>query len=166
MWTVLWLIAIGIILLFASAILVGAPFLPTLKQQVEPALDLLDLKPGQTMLELGSGDGRMLIAAAKRGIHSVGYEVNPLLFMYSYLITRRHRKYVRVIWGDYWRVEWPPADGIFTFLLKPYMEKLNKKVIQYKPKNVKKLKLVSFAFSIDSKKPARKKEGLFLYEYQ
>ncbi|MEK7603421.1 MAG: hypothetical protein AAB459_04245 [Patescibacteria group bacterium] len=165
-WMVAWIAAVILVLLFALVILVGAPFLPTLRAHVDPAFELLALKPGQTMLELGSGDGRMLIAAAQRGIKSVGYELNPLLFMYSWLITRKYRKYVLVIWGDYWRVSWPQADGIFVFLLNPYMKKLDKKIIQYQQDFVKPIKLVSFAFKIPGRKPIKKIDGLFLYKYQ
>ena len=162
LWTVAWAISIALVLLFSLVILVGAPFLPTLKNHVEPALDMLNLKPGQTLLELGSGDGRILIAAAKRGINSFGYELNPLLVVYSWLITRKYRKHVHIIWGNYWVKPWPRADGVFVFLLQPYMQKLDKKIIQYKHKPVK---LVSFAFDIKSRKAAANKQGMYLYVY-
>jgi len=162
-WTTAIIIFSGLVLIFSLVILVGAPFLPTLNTQVESAFELLDLKPGQTMLELGSGDGRMLVAAALRDIKSIGYEINPLLFIYSWLITRKHRKYVRVIWGDFWQKSWPKANGIFVFLLNPYMKKLDTKIIQYKHKPVK---LVSFAFKVPGRKATKTKDGMFLYEYK
>lgn len=160
---VIYFICIGITFLFSFVVLVGAPFLPTLKKQVDSAFELLDLKPGQTMLELGSGDGRMLVAAARRGIKSVGYEINPLLYVYSRLITRKYRKYVRVIWGNYWHKQWPQSDGIFVFLLQSYMEKLDKKIIDECNKPVR---LVSLAFKIKERKHSGKKNGLFLYIYK
>lgn len=161
-----WNIAvIGCAILFVCFVFViafGAPFLPTLKSQVTKALDLVDLKPGQTLLELGSGDGRILIEAAKRGINSVGYELNPLLVVYSWLITWRYRKQIKIVWGNYWRKKLLPADGIFVFLLQPYMEKLDTKIAQESKKPVK---LVSFVFYIPNKKPTKKKDGLLLYRY-
>ena len=66
-------IALALILIFGYVILFGAPFLPTLKNQIEAIFELLDLKEGQTLIELGSGDGRILLEAAKRGINVVGY---------------------------------------------------------------------------------------------
>jgi SAM-dependent methyltransferase len=157
----LWVL-IGIVLAFGLVVLVGAPYLPTLNEQKRSALDMLDLQPGQTMLELGSGDGRMLKAAAERGLHVVGYELNPLLVIFSVLLTWKYKKQVRVVWGNYWHKDWPKAEGIYTFLLSKYMPKLDKKIIQEYGENVK---LVSFAFEIPNRQPVRSEKGLFLYKY-
>jgi SAM-dependent methyltransferase len=148
---------------FAGVLLAGAPYLPTLAPQVAAALELADLRPGQTLLELGCGDGKVLIAAARQGIGVVGYELNPLLAAVAWLRTRRYHKLVTVIWGDFWGRPWPEAQGIFVFLLPRYMEKLNKKVIQYKHKPVK---LVSFAFQIPGKQANAEKAGVYLYTYK
>ena len=147
---------------FTFVVAFGAPVLPTLKPKVAIALELIDLKPGQTLLELGSGDGRVLKAAAQQGLNAVGYELNPLLVIYSWLLTLRYRKQVNIKWGNYWNRKWPPADGIFVFLLQPYMEKLDAKIIKDCQKG---MKLVSFAFTIDSRPPAKTNDGLYLYKY-
>jgi SAM-dependent methyltransferase len=152
-----------IIFCFGFVLLFGAPFVPTLKSQIAVALDLLDLKPGQTMLELGCGDGRVLIAAAKRGCNAVGYELNPILVAIALLRTWRYRRLVVVHWGDYWRASWPVAEGIFGFILPRYMAKLNKKIVQYPYKPVK---LASFAFTIPQRSPVKTEQGVFLYEYR
>jgi 16S rRNA A1518/A1519 N6-dimethyltransferase RsmA/KsgA/DIM1 with predicted DNA glycosylase/AP lyase activity len=147
---------------FIFVIAFGAPFLPTLKPQVKKAIDLIDLKPGQTLLELGSGDGRILNEAAKREIYCVGYELNPLLVIYSLWLTRKNRKYIKIRMRNYWNVKLPSCDGVFVFLLTPYMEKLNKKIENEKQNKVK---LVSFAFEIPNKKPSKVVDGLYLYKY-
>lgn len=159
----IWLLAVFIlvVLLFGFVLLFGAPYLPTLSKQQETALELLDLKPGQTLLELGSGDGRMLEAAAKKGIKSIGYELNPLLAGYSWLITRRYKGLVSVRFGNFWTKPLPPCDGVYVFLLERYMEKLHKKITQEisTPVNV-----VSFAFKIPNFKHVTEKSGLYLYK--
>jgi SAM-dependent methyltransferase len=160
----IWLVVVPVVLLicFGGVLLFGAPYLPTLGPQVGVALKMADLKPGDTLLELGCGDGRVVIAAARQGLQVVGYELNPLLFAVTWLRSRRYRKQVRIIWGDFWQKPWPPADAIFTFLLPKYMSKLNKKVIQYPHKPVK---LISFAFVIPNLKPSAEKTGVYLYKY-
>ena len=158
----LLIIALVVVLCFGLGVFVGAPYLPTLQPQVETALKLAQLKPGQTLLELGCGDGKVMIAAAKQGIKTVGYELNPLLALFAWARTRRHRKLVKVIWGNFWRREWPHAEAVFVFLLPKYMSKLDKKIVQYSSHNVK---LVSFAFEIPGKTPVTVQDGVFLYDY-
>jgi ribosomal protein L11 methylase PrmA len=79
MLTILGLIAMGILACFGFVLIFGAPYLPTLDKPMKAALELAELKPGQTLLELGCGDGKVLIAAAKQGVHATGFELNPLL---------------------------------------------------------------------------------------
>lgn len=153
----------GLVLIFGLVVLVGAPYLPTLKPNVDEAIKLTGLKPGQRLLELGSGDGRVLLAAAKQGIHVVGYELNPILVLWSRVLTWRYRKLVVVKWGNFWLAKWPETDAIYTFLLQKYMKKLDNKVVQtYSGENIK---LVSLAFTIPGKKPAKQVKGLYLYTY-
>lgn len=153
---------IGLILVFGLVVLVGPPYVPTLQKQKLAALDLLDLTPGQTLLEVGSGDGRVMREAAKRGLKVVGIELNPVLVLVSRLVTWRYRKQVRVVWGNVWQVEWPSADGVFTFLLPRLMGRLDQRIAAW---HTKPLQLASFAFQIPGKKPTRQKQGVFLYKY-
>jgi hypothetical protein len=151
-----------LVLLFGFVVFFGAPYLPTLSPQVDAALKLADLKKGQHLLELGCGDGKVLVAAAKQGLRVTGYELNPVLAGISWLRTRRYKKQVRVVWGNFWLRKLPAADAIFVFLLPRYMNKLDKKVIQQSSKPVK---LVSFAFLIRGKEVTAEKEGVYLYTY-
>lgn len=163
--TLLLVIIFAVVVLFGFVVWVGPPYLPTMKLQIQTALDLLELKPGETMIELGSGDGRVARAAARRGINVVGYEINPLLVLYSRVATWRYRRQVRIVWGNMWTRKWPEeASAVYTFLLERFMTKLDKKITQtYTGKNIK---LVSFAFYIPKKKPSKEKNGIFLYKYQ
>ncbi|HSW85083.1 MAG TPA: methyltransferase domain-containing protein [Candidatus Saccharimonadales bacterium] len=158
----IFIIVSVIFICFAGVVLVGAPYIPTLSPQVNIALDLVKLKPDETLLELGCGDGKILIAAAEKGYKVIGYEINPILAIIAWIRTRKYGKNVRIIWGDYWHQAWPPANAIFVFLLSKYMLKLDKKIIQYPHKPIK---LVSFAFTIPDREIAKEKRGVFLYKY-
>jgi SAM-dependent methyltransferase len=147
---------------FGGVLMVGAPYLPTLTPQVVAALTLANLKAGDTLLELGCGDGKVLIAAAKAGYCAVGYELNPIMAAIAWLRTRRYGRKVKVVCGDFWRADWPPSSAIFTFLLPKYMDKLDKKIVQY---NTKPVNLVSFAFKIPNKAIDKELAGVFLYKY-
>lgn len=152
-----------ILLSFGLIVLIGAPYLPTLKQQQQQALDLLNLNKGQVLLDLGSGDGRLLLLAGRQGIKSVGIEANPFLVVISKILTWRYRKLITIKWANYWSNNWPPADGIYVFLHERFMHKLHKKIIQnYKGKNVS---VVSYAFKITDKKAVKTVGPMFLYKY-
>lgn len=157
-------LAICVVLIFGVVVFVGPPYVPTFRRQISTALDMLELQEGQTLLELGSGDGRVMLAAAQRGLKVVGIELNPLLVAVSWLVTFRYRKQVRVIWGSYWGPPWPRADAVFTFMLPRYMAKLDKRMELWRPKE--KTRLASFAFTIPGKEPAEIRDGVYLYEYK
>lgn len=163
MLTVIGLTLLFLILCFGFVLLFGAPYLPTLSKQASLALDMIDLKAGQTLLELGCGDGKILVAAARRGWKVVGYELNPLLVLVCLWRTRRYRKLVTIKWGNFWTQTWPPTDGIFVFVMQRQMHKLDTKIAQNANKP---LKLVSFAFTIPGKRPIKQQDGVYLYEYR
>jgi len=159
---IIWSAAIILILIFGAVLLVGAPYVPTLPAQRLQALELLKLKPGQTLYELGSGDGSLLKEAAARGLKAVGYEINPILVVISWIRTRRYGKSVKVRWGNFWKADLSQADGIFVFLLDRFMAQLDAKIqAEGKPG----VKLVSHAFKIPGRKPDIKKNAMLLYSY-
>lgn len=158
-WLVLLILLLG---LQFTVIRRGAPYVPTLSKQRRQALDLLDLQPGQTLIDLGAGDGAMLIAAAARGINAVGYEINPLLVIIAKIRTAKYRHNVTVIWGNFWKKHWPPAEGVFVFLTGNYMNQLE---IEMKTRFNRPVKLVTYGFSLNTKKPFKKSGALFLYKY-
>ena len=57
----------------------GAIYVPTEKERVKKMVEFLKIKPGQAVVDLGAGDGRLLIALAKAGAKAYGYEVDPFL---------------------------------------------------------------------------------------
>ena len=161
-------VLIALVLCFGLVVFIGPPYLPTLKPQVKAALDMLDLKEGQTLLELGCGDGVVLVAAAQRGLQVVGIELNPVLVLVCKLRTWRYRKQVKVVMGNYWDIRlWgDPAktDAIFGFVLPRYMSKLDKLIEKWRAG--KPVDLASFAFKIPDRRIVREEQGVFLYEYK
>src|SRR3990167_4404984 len=152
-WAV-WSLAVLLILAYGFVIPFGAPFLPTMKKDREAALDLLDLKPGQLFIDLGSGDGSLLMLAAQKGLRAEGYEINPFLWLYSWLRTRRYGRRVKVRLKSFWRADLNEADGVFVFLITKHMKRLAK-LINLRSGG-KPLKIVSHAFKIPGKKKGKK----------
>ena len=151
-----------VISLFGIVIVYGAPYVPTLTADAERALDLLDLSPGQTLLELGSGDGKMLLLAADRGIKSIGYELNPILYSFSKIRTRNN-ELIEVKFGNIWKKEWPDIDGMYVFLLDRFMPRLDAKITHYY-EGVS-IKVVTNSFGFPDRKPKETLKNMDLYVF-
>ena len=63
--------------------LLGAPFVPMNEEVLKRMIALLQVRPGEKAADLGSGDGRVVIALAKAGARAQGYEINPFLVFAS-----------------------------------------------------------------------------------
>jgi hypothetical protein len=146
--------------IFVFVILFGAPYVPTLSAQRKNALDLLDLKKGQTVYELGSGDGSLLLEAAERGLRGVGYEMNPILVLISKWRARRYPGMIKIFWSNFWKADFGGADGIFIFQMDRSMKQLEAKILKEKQGS---LKIASHAFKIPGKTPAAKAGAILLY---
>lgn len=159
--------AIGLVVAaFLLVVFRGAPYVPTHRAQVEQALDMLDVPKGGTIIDLGSGDGVFLKAAAKRGYRSIGYEINPFLCLISYLRCWRYRSQVRIRWRDFWLAPIPSdIDAVFVFLAGPYLRQLDKKLTHIHTKSGKPLTVISYGFLIPGKEPLRSTNALHEYHY-
>lgn len=156
----------GLALLF-GAFFRGAPYVPTHRRQVEAALDLLNLKAGSTVVDLGSGDGVFLKAAAKRGLAAYGYEINPVLCWVAKLRCWAFRTQVHVLWRDFWLTDFPEqTDAVFVFLNSLYMPKLHRRLVVEQKRLNKPLYVVSYGFTIPHKKLIKTAHGLNLYKYE
>jgi precorrin-6B methylase 2 len=68
---------IGIVAAQDKPLSLDVPYVPTPHDVVERMLTMASVKPGEFVIDLGSGDGRIAIAAAKRGARAYGVDLNP-----------------------------------------------------------------------------------------
>ena len=152
-----------VILSFGLGAILGAPFVPTHKRAVTAALDLVDLQPGQHLLDLGEGSGTLVVAAAKRGIRVTGIEINPVLWIIANIRIWPYRSRARVILGNYWQMTWPEADCIYIFLIGHYMARFS----QHLQKRTKRpVKVISYTFQVPGLRLEQTRDGLHLYYYE
>ena len=104
-----------------------APYYPTPESIVERMLDLVQLKAGEKMFDLGSGDGRIVIMAAQKyRADATGVELDSDLVQSS---TARIRqlgldKTAHIIYGDILKQNYASADVITVYLLPESNQKL------------------------------------------
>ncbi|HSX28107.1 MAG TPA: hypothetical protein VLF60_01515 [Candidatus Saccharimonadales bacterium] len=162
---IFWIVC-AVILLFAFVIFFGAPYLPTKRHQVAVALELLQVRAGATIVDLGSGDGILLKAAARQGAVVYGYELNPILCAVSWLRCLRYRQQVHIRCANFWHVELPAdTTGVYIFLLHRYMKRLDDKMTTEAKRLGHTVQLASFTFAIPGKQAAAVRDGVFLYTY-
>ena len=137
----LFLAIFGVFLLFFIITdFIGAPFAPSSLRTIRSMVRLAKLKPGMVVYDLGSGDGRLLFLAAKKGVTAVGFEINPLLVLitlnrvfFSHLRIMEvshtstevsHTSGVRVRWQNFWKADISDADVVFVYLLPSHVRTL------------------------------------------
>ncbi len=157
----IWILVL-IVVPFGLGAWLGAPYVPILKRDSDRILKLAGLKPGQTLIDLGSGDGRLLRAAAAQGITCIGYEINPYLVLVSRILCWRYRRLVTIHTADLWHIKLPPADVIYTFMLDRYMARLEKK---FEAEITRPTRVISYIFELPNRKPIEKTANTFIYEY-
>jgi hypothetical protein len=146
---------------FGLVVLFGAPYVPSLKPHMRAAFDLLSLEKGDLLLELGAGDGRVMLVALKRGYRVVGYELNPILALIAWLRTRRYGKRARVVWGDAFRVSWPDdTKAVYLFGVKRLVSKVDQRL-----RNNPGSKFVTVGFEVPERRADATKGAVHLYVY-
>ena len=110
-------------------------WVPNPPEMVERMLDLGKVTPRDFVVDLGSGDGRNVIAAARRGARALGVEYNPDLVD----LSRRHAAEAGVaeratfVQGDMYEADFSEATVLALFLLPQNLQKLMPKFMQLKP---------------------------------
>jgi precorrin-6B methylase 2 len=110
-------------------------WVPTPAELVEKMLDMAQVTPQDIVMDLGSGDGRNVIAAAKRGARAIGVEYNPDMVA----LSRRLAKEAGVsdkatfIEGDMFEADISKATVLALFLLPSNLDKLAPKFLALKP---------------------------------
>jgi hypothetical protein len=155
---------------FALAGFSAAPWVPLWKKDVRRMMEIAQVKPGQIVYDLGAGDGRILIIAAKEfKAKATGFEFAVLPYFLGCIKIRLKglKDQAKLKYRNFFLQDLSQADVICTFLTPQAMKKL-------KPKLAKEIKpgakIVSYAFSIPDWKPTKKdkpnKNTTVIYLYQ
>lgn len=105
------------------------PFVPATTKQIENVVKMLQSRRGP-LVDIGSGDGRIVIAAAKEGFTAVGYELNPWLVWYSrYRAWREGVQHLAKFYvSDLWKVTFSQYSNVVIFGVPQMMLQLEKKL--------------------------------------
>jgi tRNA G37 N-methylase Trm5 len=129
-------------------------FVPTPQAAVEKMLELAEIKPGDVVYDLGCGDGRIVVTAAKKyGVKAVGFDVDPQRIKESTANVQSNKveNLVEIRQQDIFTVDLSKADVITLYLLPSLNVKLIPQLEKMKPGS----RIVSFSFDMAGVKPEK-----------
>lgn len=126
-------------------------WVPTPQALVDRMLDMAKITPQDYLMDLGSGDGRTVITAAKRGARAQGVEFNPDMVALSKKNAAKEgvSEKATFINGDLFEADISKATVITLFLLPELNIKLRPKLLELKPGT----RIVSNSFTMDDWEP-------------
>ena len=108
----------------------GAIYDPSTHEETFTMAEVAAVSSGEKAADLGSGDGRVVIALARRGAEAHGFEVNPVLVLISRRNIRRAgmEAHAFVHWRSFWRADLSSFDVITVFQVSFVMGRLETKL--------------------------------------
>lgn len=173
--TLFFFLAFNVLLLAASAAYLifltytlviapyrGSPYAPTKRDPREAIFALAGAKPGELLVDLGSGNGGVLIAAADRGIRARGVEINPFWVWYArWRIRRRGLAHLAAVTrGDMFTYPIADADIIFMYLVPVAMARLAPRL---RSEAAPGTRIIVNRFPLPGWIPVREQNEIFLY---
>jgi SAM-dependent methyltransferase len=144
----------------------GAPWAPTPSAKIDRMLELANLQPGQTVVDLGAGDGRIVIRAARCfGARAIGVEIDPIRWFIANALIRIQRlgERARVVHGNMFAFDLADADAVTLYLL----QGTNQRIRAHLEDRLRPgAHVVSHAFTFDGWTPVAidEEHRLFVYE--
>ena len=164
--TIVLIIIAAVLVFMAWSQAFGAPWIPTSHKTIRKMLELARLKPGETLYDLGCGDGRIVIDAAKDfDALAVGIEIDPIRYYWAKLSILRFRLQcsARVILGNFFQSNLSKADVVTLYLLQDTNVKLMKKLSEeLKPG----ARIVTNTYTLPGWKAVRRDENSKIYVYE
>ena len=137
--TIILIVVLAITLIMLIAVVISnftsAPFLPSNKKALNKMIEMADLNSDDIVYDLGSGDGKVVIAAARHGIKkAVGFETNPILNLIAKLNARFFKvKNVEFVTTNLFNADLSKCNKVFVYLLPKAMAKLETKIMEEMP---------------------------------
>lgn len=166
-WDILILTLMLAALIFAISMIwtnwVGAPWVPTPRKKARKMLELAEVGPEDVVYDLGSGDGRLVIMAARKfGARAVGVEIDPLRYVWSklvvYLLGLEDR--VEIVRENLFSQDFREATVVMCYLLQSTNNRLEIKLLDELQPGAR---VVSRTFTFPTLPAVRQDEDLRLY---
>lgn len=157
------LLMFSLAFLLSSHLERGAPFVPSNKKKIKNMLALLGALQGMKAVDLGSGDGRLVMALARAGAQAHGYERNPILVFWArsriWFAGLAAKAFIHH--GSFWGTNLSSFDVVVIYGISGIMRELEEKLGRELQPGAR---IVSNTFPFPSWQPKREVEKVYLYE--
>lgn len=137
----------------------GAPYVRSSGKTQDTVFRFADIRPGETVYDLGCGDGTVVRGAARYGADATGIEASFLTFLLAWCWTLPVRN-ARIRFGDLWKGDYSGADVVFCYLLVSSMQRFEREIW---PTLKPGCRVVSNSFRMKGVAPERAEDGVYLY---
>jgi len=130
-WYVVGGVGVLAILSICFPSLYGGAWSPSRMRLVRKMLKMAELKPGETLIDLGAGDGRIILTAAGEfGAKTIGVEIDPvrLQICRTRAAAMGLENLVTVTWGNFFEMDMSEADVVSFYLSQAAADKLAAKL--------------------------------------
>lgn len=164
-WEILKWIGLVIVIVFAGTALTGAPFVPSRRKELDIIFKkLYKLSKKDLLVDLGSGDGKVLKAASDFGARALGIELNPFLAIFSKIRFISNPR-VSTKMSDFFHGDLPlDTTVVYVFGDGRDMKRIAKKVEEQAQKMKHPVYLISHAFEIPGHKIQKRCRAYMLYK--
>lgn len=147
-----------------TTIFTGAPYLGMGKGKLGEVIQLAHIQKGERTVDLGSGDGRIVIAFAQKGAEAYGYELNPFFVLLSWWNIYKAGLWgkAHIYFGNLWNVDISTFDVITIYGISYIMNHLEKKL---KKESKKDTRIITSCYSFPSWTYKKKIDHTFLYTF-
>ncbi len=152
---------------FSFVVFFGAPYVPTLGRDRRDVLKLYPLGKNDVFVDIGSGDGVLLRAAAEKNVKAaIGFELNPWLYVISKIISRKQGN-VSIYLANFWQAKLPDETTvIYTFLNGRYMPRLRRKLQKHVDRTGRPLHFISYGFKMPRQEFIKTQGAMHLYRFK
>jgi SAM-dependent methyltransferase len=155
------LIALG--LMWLGVVFIGPPYVPTLSRDLDVLFTHLKLSAKDHVVDLGSGDGRVLLRVVRAGAKATGVEINPILN--SIAKWRLRGSGATIVTRDMWGVPLPPDTSyVFVFCASQFISKADR-YFERQVRQGRSFRVISYGFTLTKHEPETVVGSFNIYQF-
>ncbi len=132
---------------------IDTPYYPSRLKKLDELWSYLEIDPkGKKFIDIGSGDGRTVRWASRKGLASTGIDINPFLTLLSRMLNifNKSKENAKFINGDFFKESYSDFDIVYLYIYRSAMNELGEKLFnELKPGSI----IISNVFGFDDYEP-------------